>query len=161
ICRMNHPAASLQTTVDFTRALRTDPDAPRLTDAGGAAADREELVSAGAAGGEFAAATVERLNRCCSLSLAWRARRPGGKSKPVDGWRTALERARALLEDEQGTLFKQAPLRLALCYPSPYAVGMSSLGYQTIYREINLHPGASAERAFLPDDLEEHRRSRA
>ncbi len=79
----------------------------------------------------------------------------------MDGWRTAVERARSLLSEEQGTLFKQAPLRLALCYPSPYSVGMSSLGYQTIYREINLHPGASAERAFLPDDVDEHRRSRA
>ncbi|MHB8418023.1 MAG: radical SAM protein [Myxococcales bacterium] len=29
---------------------------------------------------------------------------------------------------------------------------MSSLGFQTIYREIHAHPGCSAERAFLPDD---------
>jgi len=79
----------------------------------------------------------------------------------VDGWRTAKERARSLLKDEQGTIFKQAPLRLALCYPSPYSVAMSSLGYQTIYREINLHPAASAERAFLPEDVDRHRRSRA
>ena len=48
-------------------------------------------------------------------------------------------------------MFKQAPLRVALCYPSPYFVAMSSLGFQTIYREMNLHPGAVAERAFLPD----------
>jgi radical SAM superfamily enzyme YgiQ (UPF0313 family) len=30
---------------------------------------------------------------------------------------------------------------------------MSSLGFQTIYREIHAHPGATAERAFLPDDV--------
>ena len=71
-----------------------------------------------------------------------------------------MDRARALLRDEQGTVFKQAPLRIALCYPSPYFVAMSSLGYQTIYREINLHPAASAERAFLPEDVEELKRSR-
>ncbi len=65
-----------------------------------------------------------------------------------------------LLQAEQGTVYKQAPLRVALCYPSPYFVGMSSLGYQTIYREINEHPGASAERAFLPDEVDEHRRTR-
>jgi radical SAM superfamily enzyme YgiQ (UPF0313 family) len=60
---------------------------------------------------------------------------------------------RARLADEQGTLRKQAGTRIALCYPSPYHVGMSSLGYQTIYREIHAHDGATAERAFLPDDL--------
>jgi radical SAM superfamily enzyme YgiQ (UPF0313 family) len=65
-----------------------------------------------------------------------------------------------LLADEQGTLGKVAPLRLALCYPSPYHVGMSSLGFQTIYREIHAHPGATAERAFLPDDVEAFRGSR-
>jgi radical SAM superfamily enzyme YgiQ (UPF0313 family) len=56
------------------------------------------------------------------------------------------------LGDEAGTLRKEAPTRLALVYPSPYHVGMSSLGFQTIYREIHAHPTASAERSFLPDD---------
>jgi len=54
---------------------------------------------------------------------------------------------------ERGTLFKQGDLSFALCYPSPYHVGMSSLGFQTIYRELNALPGVSAERAFLPDDV--------
>ena len=63
-----------------------------------------------------------------------------------------LEAIHARLGDEQGTLRKQASTRIALCYPSPYAVGMSSLGFQTIYREIHAHPDATAERAFLPDD---------
>jgi hypothetical protein len=52
---------------------------------------------------------------------------------------------------EEGAIRSQAPLRIALSYPSQYAVGMSSLGFQTIYREVHLHPGAAAERAFLPD----------
>jgi radical SAM superfamily enzyme YgiQ (UPF0313 family) len=65
-----------------------------------------------------------------------------------------LESIRARLVDEQGTLRKQAAARIALCYPSPYHVGMSSLGFQTIYREIHAHSGATAERAFLPDDVE-------
>jgi radical SAM superfamily enzyme YgiQ (UPF0313 family) len=55
------------------------------------------------------------------------------------------------LAAESGTLFKDAPERVALVYPSPYAVGMSSLGFLTIYREINARPGRAAERAFLPD----------
>jgi radical SAM superfamily enzyme YgiQ (UPF0313 family) len=58
----------------------------------------------------------------------------------------------ARLADEVGTIHKQAELPFALCYPSPYAVGMSSLGFQTIYRGLNALPGVSAERAFLPDD---------
>ncbi|HXN82282.1 MAG TPA: radical SAM protein [Myxococcales bacterium] len=76
-------------------------------------------------------------------------------------WELA-ESLRARLEDEQGTLFKQASTRVALCYPSPYHVGMSSLGFQTIYREMNGHEGASAERAFLPDAeaLPAHRATR-
>ncbi len=57
-------------------------------------------------------------------------------------------------------MHKVAPLRVALCYPSPYHVGMSSLGFQTIYREIHAHPGATAERAFLPDDVDAFRESR-
>jgi radical SAM superfamily enzyme YgiQ (UPF0313 family) len=64
---------------------------------------------------------------------------------------TAVIRRR--LESEDGTLRKQAPLRVALCYPSPYPVAMSSRGYPTIYREIHAHAGATAERAFLPDDV--------
>ena len=68
-----------------------------------------------------------------------------------------LEPIRARLADERGTLFKQAERRIALAYPSPYRVGMSSLGFQTIYREIHQHENVSAERAFLPDDVDEWR----
>jgi len=60
---------------------------------------------------------------------------------------------RRRLAHERGTLYKDAPHRVALLYPSPYPVGMSSLGYQVIYRELNDHPDTVAERAFAPDDL--------
>ena len=66
------------------------------------------------------------------------------------GW-SHIEVAKARLAEERGTIFQEAPLSVALCYPSPYAVAMSSLGFQTIYREVCRHPGAVAERAFLPD----------
>ncbi len=59
---------------------------------------------------------------------------------------------RERLGRERGTLHKQGELRVALVYPSPYHVGMSSLGYQTIYRIINTESAHSAERAFLPDE---------
>ena len=65
--------------------------------------------------------------------------------------------AKQRLADEVGTLFRDAPDRVAMLYPSPYRVGMSSLGFQTIYREINGMPGRAAERAFLPDDPAAHR----
>ncbi|MDD9932371.1 MAG: radical SAM protein [Myxococcales bacterium] len=68
---------------------------------------------------------------------------------------------RQRLADEVGTIVKDAAQRIALLYPSPYHVGMSSLGFQTIYREINGRPGWSAERAFLPDDVDAQRNAGA
>lgn len=59
----------------------------------------------------------------------------------------------ARMGDEIGAIQKDAPEAVALLYPSPYRVGMSSLGYQTIYRSINACEGRAAHRAFLPDDL--------
>ncbi|MGB5367471.1 MAG: radical SAM protein, partial [Polyangiales bacterium] len=67
----------------------------------------------------------------------------------------------ARLHDEIGRIDKDAPEAVALLYPSPYRVGMSSLGYQTIYRSINATEGRAAHRAFLPDDLDAWRQSRA
>lgn len=64
------------------------------------------------------------------------------------------------LKAERGTLFRDVPERVALLYPSPYHTGMSSLGYQTIYRAIH-ESGRAVERAFLPDDVEAWRQSRA
>jgi len=56
-----------------------------------------------------------------------------------------------LLAAESGTLFKEAETRIALVYPSPYRVAMSSLGYQQIYRTLHGMPGIAADRAMLPD----------
>jgi radical SAM superfamily enzyme YgiQ (UPF0313 family) len=67
---------------------------------------------------------------------------------PQSAARIIDERLRA----EIGAMPKQAPLRIALAYPSPYTVGMSSLGYQRIYRAIQETDGMMCERAFLPDD---------
>ena len=70
-------------------------------------------------------------------------------SKPKD----AKTEARDRLADEIGTIVKDTPDRVALVYPSPYRAAMSSLGFQTIYREINSIRGRSAERSFLPDSV--------
>ncbi len=77
----------------------------------------------------------------------------------MTGW-DLLNQVRARVGQEEGVLRKQASLRVALCYPSIYSIGMSSLGFQTIYREIHLHSGSSAERAFLPERIEDYRSSR-
>ncbi|WP_428264174.1 B12-binding domain-containing radical SAM protein [Haliangium sp.] len=66
---------------------------------------------------------------------------------------------RRLLDDEQGTLRVDAPRRVALVYPSPYRAAMSSLGYQAIYRLLCRLPGVAADRAMLPDDVDEYRDS--
>ncbi|MFT5680063.1 MAG: radical SAM superfamily enzyme YgiQ (UPF0313 family) [Myxococcota bacterium] len=60
------------------------------------------------------------------------------------------------LQSERGCRFAQGGPRVAMLYPSPYRVGMSSLGYQWILSTLN-DAGFSAERAFLPDDLDTHR----
>ena len=72
-----------------------------------------------------------------------------------------IHEIRRRVSEEEGVLRKEAALRVALCHPTPYAAAMSSLGFQAMYREMNRHPDACAERAFLPDNPEENRRSRA
>lgn len=59
---------------------------------------------------------------------------------------------RTRLAAEIGRIEKAAPTRVALVYPSPYRVAMSSLGYQSVYRAIQSMPGFACERAFLPDE---------
>ncbi len=64
------------------------------------------------------------------------------------------------LEDEQGTIYKEGSRRIALVYPSPYRIGMSSLGFQVIYRLLNERKDTVCERSFLPDDVEAYRKNR-
>jgi radical SAM superfamily enzyme YgiQ (UPF0313 family) len=45
-------------------------------------------------------------------------------------------------------------LRVALIFPNTYFVGMSNLGFQTIYRLFNDQPDIVCERAFLPPKQE-------
>jgi radical SAM superfamily enzyme YgiQ (UPF0313 family) len=40
---------------------------------------------------------------------------------------------------------------MAVCYPNTYETGMSNLGMQIIYREVNSRDDFQCERAFLPD----------
>ena len=61
-----------------------------------------------------------------------------------------IERARRTLTRERGTIVKDwgGKLSIALVYPNTYRVGMSSLGYHTVYRLFNAHDDTVCERAF-------------
>jgi radical SAM superfamily enzyme YgiQ (UPF0313 family) len=57
------------------------------------------------------------------------------------------------LSAERGAIRKSQAgcIRVALVYPNTYHVGMSNLGFQTVYRLINDIDHAVCERAFLPE----------
>ncbi len=66
-----------------------------------------------------------------------------------------VENYRRRLATEEGwTLKRGARLRVALCYPNVYGVGMANLGFQSVYELFNRVPEVSCERVFLPDDAE-------
>ncbi|MDM7925417.1 MAG: radical SAM protein [bacterium] len=60
--------------------------------------------------------------------------------------------ARSLRAAEKGAvpLDDRPAERIALVYPNRYAVGMASLGFQTVYRLFNEQPGIRCERVFIP-----------
>ncbi|MGE0813024.1 MAG: radical SAM protein [Vicinamibacterales bacterium] len=64
--------------------------------------------------------------------------------------------ARRTLSREVG--FVQKPhvdrMRVGLAFPNTYFVGMSNLGFQTVYRLFNEHPDTVCERVFLPPKQE-------
>jgi radical SAM superfamily enzyme YgiQ (UPF0313 family) len=66
------------------------------------------------------------------------------------------ESARATLAKEVGYVRKPhaGKLRVALCFPNTYFVGMSNLGLQTVYRLFNDQPDIVCERVFLPPKQE-------
>src|SRR5689334_1130749 len=66
------------------------------------------------------------------------------------------ERARLTLAKEVGYITKPhgSRLRVALAFPNTYWVGMSNLGYQTVYRLFNADPDIVCERFFLPPKQE-------
>src|SRR4029077_9975503 len=75
------------------------------------------------------------------------------------------KKAEGLLDAEEGTVYKDwgGKIAFALVYPNSYSVGMSNLGFQTIYRHLNMLPDVVCERVFLPDpaDVNELRRTRS
>lgn len=77
--------------------------------------------------------------------------------------RKITESYKAKLAGEDGYVVKHgASLRIALCYPNTYGIGMANLGLHTMYELFNKIPDVSCERVFLPDDAElrEYEKSR-
>jgi radical SAM superfamily enzyme YgiQ (UPF0313 family) len=70
--------------------------------------------------------------------------------------RQQRELAQQILSREVGYVRKPHAnrLRVALIFPNTYFVGMSNLGFQTIYRLFNDQPDIVCERAFLPPKQE-------
>ena len=66
------------------------------------------------------------------------------------------ERALQLLSREVGYVRKPhgGKLRVALAFPNTYFVGMSNLGFQTVYKVFNAEPDIVCERFFLPPKSE-------
>jgi radical SAM superfamily enzyme YgiQ (UPF0313 family) len=66
------------------------------------------------------------------------------------------ERALELLSREVGYVRKPhgGKLRIALAFPNTYFVGMSNLGFQTVYKLFNEQPDIVCERFFLPPKTE-------
>ena len=63
------------------------------------------------------------------------------------------EKLQKSMEQEQGTIIFAPGSRqgFALVYPNTYHVGMSNLGFQIIYQQINSRGDTACERLFLPD----------
>jgi radical SAM superfamily enzyme YgiQ (UPF0313 family) len=87
------------------------------------------------------------------LSVPARNRLPrsagsGSRDRPAD----QRELARRTLAREVGFVRKPhgGRLRVALCFPNTYFVGMSNLGLQTVYQLFNSDDRVVCERVFLP-----------
>ena len=63
------------------------------------------------------------------------------------------EKLQTIMEHEQGTMIFPPGTRqsFALVYPNTYHVGMSNLGFQIMYQQINSRGDTACERLFLPD----------
>jgi radical SAM superfamily enzyme YgiQ (UPF0313 family) len=73
----------------------------------------------------------------------------------VKSWQQR-ERSLVTLSKETGYVRKPhgGRLRVALAFPNTYWVGMSNLGFQTVYRLFNDHDDIVCERVFLPPKQE-------
>ncbi len=78
-------------------------------------------------------------------------------------FRALEDKRKERLASEYGETWNPVPggLRVALVYPNTYRVGMSNLGFQTIYHLLNRRSDVSCERVFLPDREEREKAGNA
>jgi len=64
-----------------------------------------------------------------------------------------INKAKKILIQERGTIKKArgGKITVAIAYPNLYYIGMSNLGFHTIYYHLNSLPDVLCERVFLPD----------
>jgi radical SAM superfamily enzyme YgiQ (UPF0313 family) len=67
-----------------------------------------------------------------------------------------IPKYRAVLNKEKGAIRKDwgGKISIGLVYPNSYHVGMSNLGFQTVYSLLNRREDVVAERIFLPSSKE-------
>jgi radical SAM family uncharacterized protein len=74
-----------------------------------------------------------------------------------------IQKAKDILRKERGTVYKPWGGKISLCliYPNSYHVGMSNLGFQTLYQLLNSEDDVICERAFLPEqeDYQEYHKT--
>ncbi|MFQ5842572.1 MAG: TIGR03960 family B12-binding radical SAM protein [Thermodesulfobacteriota bacterium] len=74
-----------------------------------------------------------------------------------------IQRAKERLSEERGTIHKEwgAKTTVCLAFPNRYYTGMSNLGFQTLYHQLNQFQDIVCERVFLPDkeELVEYRKT--
>lgn len=64
-----------------------------------------------------------------------------------------VDKARKTVTEEEGTIIKPwgGKISIAIAYPNSYYIGMSNLGFHTIYYQLNSFPEVLCERVFLPN----------
>src|SRR5256885_3452962 len=79
-----------------------------------------------------------------------------GRSRAARTTWEQRERPRLILSKETGYIRKPQGdrVRVALAFPNTYWVGMSNLGFRTVYRLFNAHDDMVCERFFLPPKQE-------
>ncbi|MBI1910983.1 MAG: radical SAM protein [Deltaproteobacteria bacterium] len=82
--------------------------------------------------------------------------------RPVISWKIK-KKIKEVLAKEKGTIHKDHGGRVSVClvYPNTYSLGMTNLGFQSVYKLLNDIDDCVCERAFLPsaEELEEHERT--
>ena len=63
---------------------------------------------------------------------------------------SSFQKPSRYINKEINSIYKDAPVKVALVFPDIYEIGMSHLGLKILYKIINNLPYASAERVFSP-----------